>query len=318
MNTPVLGPLIHNPKNAVTESISREQVEGDRYIRKVLSGVNLPSTPPEWRASNEPMHWNYWRREAEVYSSRLGEWLGGSGVRFAKLRGKHAEASRIILELEDISGRTGHALSRADYVSVAGAWGDAQGRLMQDRLQNCRDLNWFSRGFLRHYTGSKPVDYGVLSDDQSWAAPQVPCHLDFWPNNVFVDDSGEVVLIDLGFWGWGSFAEDIGNFVPDAVFDGFLPAEDMIDVADVMFEAYQNCLLSTYPAVAELPLARYLHASAVKYVWLGPLLLQRAGQPRQTEYGGALIEEADANFQYRHRGLALLTLCEWAEHALTA
>ena len=50
----------------------------------------------------------------------------------------------------------------------------------------------------------------------------VPSHLDFWPNNLFIDDIGELVPIEWAFYGEGALAEDVANFIPDAVFDGFV------------------------------------------------------------------------------------------------
>ena len=63
-------------------------------------------------------------------------------------------------------------------------------------------------------------------------------------------------------------------------------------------------------------LSRAFYACAVKYVWLGPLLLEKAGAQVQHEYGGR--ELTDANLQYRNRGLALAQVCDWAQKALDA
>ena len=82
-----------------------------------------------------------------------------------------------------------------------------------------------------------------------------------------------------------------------------------------LFAAYEAALVAAWPAAGELDLVRLYHASAVKYVWLGPMLLARAGTAQQTAYGGAGLDEASAAEQYRARGAALLTLCEWAERA---
>ncbi len=54
-------------------------------------------------------------------------------------------------------------------------------------------------------------------------------------------------------------------------------------------------------------------ASAVKYEWLGPLMLQRASEARQLEYGGE--ETADSDLLYAERGRALAFLTSWAEEA---
>ena len=56
-------------------------------------------------------------------------------------------------------------------------------------------------------------------------------------------------------------------------------------------------------------------ASAVKYEWLGPLMLQRASEARQLGYGGE--ETADADLLYAERGHVLAFLSSWAEEART-
>ena len=52
---------------------------------------------------------------------------------------------------------------------------------------------------------------------------------------------------------------------------------------------------------------------SVKYKCIGPLMLQRASEARQLEYGGG--EAADPNLLYAERGRALAFLASWAEEA---
>jgi hypothetical protein len=54
----------------------------------------------------------------------------------------------------------------------------------------------------------------------------------------------------------------------------------------------------------------------VKYVWLGPLLLEKAGAQAQHECGGR--ELTDTNLQYRNRGLALAEVCNSVQKVLNA
>ena len=49
--------------------------------------------------------------------------------------------------------------------------------------------------------------------------PRAVCHLDVWPNNIIRRAAGEIVLVDWAFAGDGALGEDIGNLVPDCVFD---------------------------------------------------------------------------------------------------
>ncbi|MEM9622316.1 MAG: phosphotransferase [Pseudomonadota bacterium] len=343
--TQLEGELTHNPNNAVTGSLQRiVHPGGGTMVRKVLNRQNTATTPVEWRASDKPRHWNYWQRESLVYESTLAQELVGSGVRLAHVHTleRHTD-QQITLCLEDVQGRTGAELCLQDYADICQAWGCAQAWLLRSELPV---QPWMSRGFLRAYTGSKPVDYALLNNARAWqqpliadnwpqelqealgflyahrealyqrleSAPQVLSHLDFWPNNVFVDSLGQVVLIDLGFMGAGALAEDIGNFIPDAIFDGFMPPENFSLLQDRLFDAYLTGLRDGGAQVDAVTLQSQLFASAVKYVWLGPLLLSRAGAQQQHSYGGAAL--VDANAQYRARGMTLLNLCLWAQQAL--
>jgi hypothetical protein len=249
-----------------------------------------------------------------------------------------------VLLLEDVVGRSGHALSMDDYVLICTAWGRAQAQLAGHR--QLLEAPWASARFVRSYSMSKPVDYDLLESDAAWQHPlivdnwpaglrqklvylyqhrqqlydrlegsrQVPSHLDFWPNNVFVSDQGDVVPVDWAFFGSGALAEDIGNFIPDAVFDGFVLPETLPDMTERLLQAYSRGLTEGGLVHDLSQLQAMLWASAVKYVWLGPLLLARASSAQQSAYGGAQL--ADPNEQYRSRGAALDFLGDWAIQAL--
>ncbi|WP_199234761.1 hypothetical protein [Kribbella sp. VKM Ac-2568] len=72
--------LRHNPLNAVTATVERiTDAEGHTLIRKELQEPTGTDGP--WKASEDPRHWNYWRRELEVYrDDRLREQLAGTGL----------------------------------------------------------------------------------------------------------------------------------------------------------------------------------------------------------------------------------------------
>ena len=335
-------PLTHNLNNSVTASINLVEDHAGRRVVKILNGRNSAETPREWMASDEPAHWNYWQREAHAYKSQLNDLIEGTGVRMPRLlKCEQADAQTISLELECLEGRTGNELTIDDYETIATAWGKAQRRLSEVDLRT--SWPWMSTDFISAYGASKPIEYAWLRDDALWRAPliadnwpdelregliflaghredlynllastpQVACHLDFWPNNVFVTSDQTVVLVDWAFFGTGAPLEDVGNFIPDAVFDGFQPAARFSELADRMQRAY----VAGYGADADIDFERLLYATAVKYVWLGPLLLARASKALQTEYGGAHLD--DASDQYRERGEVLLHLAQWAERAVS-
>jgi len=336
--------LTHNPRNAVTHSIERIDHQGQSAIRKVLNGLNTPETPREWEASDLPHHWNYWRREALVYTNHCREALVGSGVRLPELIQLNEKENQIEFFLEDIQGRHGTSLTLNDYVTACFSWGKAQAQLANTDWKQ----PWVSRRFLREYTTSKPVDYRILYDDEAWSRPLIadnwpdqlqeqliwlyenratlysivesserfPSHLDFWPNNVFIDNTGNLVPIDWAFYGEGALGEDIANFIPDAVFDDFVAPEMLPQMEEELFSAYIQGLQKGGHYVDEKEVLTTFRACAVKYVWLGPLMLQKAGERIQRAYGGSQLN--DANRQYRNRGLTLSYICDWAKLAVAA
>ncbi len=339
-----LGPLKHNPRNQVTAGIERIEWRGSTCVRKTLSKRNAADAQPQWLASETVDQWNYWARERDVYRSSLSTVLNGTGVRLPKVLDEEATADGCALYLEDVDGRTGHELQLEDYLQVAQAWGRGQARLMSSKLA---DAPWLSRDFIRAYARSKNAPYQALYDDGCWRAPLIEenwdtrvrraliylhehsevlfaivqasqralCHLDLWPNNVFLDANDTLIPVDWSFFGLGALGEDIGNFIPDAVFDGFMPPERLSELDATLFDGYVAGLREGGVDVHEKELRRNVQASAVKYVWLGPLLLARAQSDQQFAYGDESL--ADANEQYRVRGETLVYLGEWARLALS-
>ena len=74
--------------------------------------------------------------------------------------------------------------------------------------------------------------------------PRTRSHLDVWVSNEFRRTDGRVVLVDWAFFGDGAVGEDIGNHVPDAVFDLFWPAERLHELEVACYDAYLEGLLA--------------------------------------------------------------------------
>jgi len=143
--------------------------------------------------------------------------------------------------------------------------------------------------------------------------PRTLCHLDVWPNNLFARKDGTFALVDWSFVGEGALGEDVGNLVPDSVFDLFVPARDLPDLDREVFGGYVRGLREAGWEGDERAVRLGMCTSAVKYEWLAPLMLQRASEARQLGYGGE--ETADADLLYAERGRALAFLTSWAEEA---
>ncbi|MBC8093292.1 MAG: phosphotransferase, partial [Pseudonocardia sp.] len=179
-------------------------------------------------------------------------------------------------------------------------------------------LPWLSRGFLRQYAlESKPVDGSAYTDDALWACPAVEplrplrdrlhalweerelyttvveslpatvCHLDVWPPNL-VADGGDSVLLDWSFAGIGAIGEDVGNLVPDCVFDGWLAPADLPALDAAVTAGHLAGLRAAGwdgdPREVRLGVVA---AGAAKYCWLAELVLRRAVDGSAAGYGGA-------------------------------
>ncbi len=62
-------PLRHNELNAVTTSIDKVETADGRMLVCKRIGQHKPAAPDHWLASDDPRHWNWWRREADAYAS---------------------------------------------------------------------------------------------------------------------------------------------------------------------------------------------------------------------------------------------------------
>lgn len=323
--------LPHNPLNGVTADVRREA----GGIRKVLT--RRRDAPSHWAASDDPRHWNYWRREALVYSTDLPARLGLGAPRLIDLA---LVDERVDLLLEDVAGRHGATLTIEDLEATAEVLGRSQGRF------DLPDHDWLSRDFLPAYSGSRPVDWRLLGSANHWALPlmrthfspqlrdallrmhshrsrllallaQLPrtvCHLDLWPNNIVRRPDGEAVLLDWAFVGDGAIGEDIGNLIPDSVFDLLLPLEALDELDERLTASFTLGLRQAGWAGDERLVRIGICASGIKYDWLTAFCLEQASAEAHLDYGGTGPVDADARYAARAAGLALCA--RWADEAL--
>ncbi|MET7730461.1 aminoglycoside phosphotransferase [Streptomyces sp. NPDC005402] len=329
--------LTHNPGNGVTGGVWSITSGERRAVLKVLTRTKDVTGP--WAASDDPRHWNYWRREADVYTSGLARAWQPYGIRAPRLIACVERADGdVALWLERVEGKPAERWSIDAHVRHAHRLGAAQGAV------GALDEPWLSRRFLREYIGGKTVGLELLDDDEAWRQPLVRdhfpaelrrdmvrlhhdrewflqimeslprafSHLDQWPANVRADGRGSV-LLDWAFAGDGALGEDLGNYLPDSVFDLFLPAARLPRYAAAAYHAYLEGLRAGGWRGDDRLVRLGVCASAVKYDWLTALMLARAGEERQLDYGGG--REVSAQRRYRERGLALTFLAEWAEEA---
>ncbi len=338
--------LRHNPINEVTAGVERvTDAAGRTAVRKELRAPSSspsssagPAGPPgPWAASDDPRHWNSWRREADAHRDpALRRGLEGTGLGTPDCDVvEHAGGA--VLWMEDVAGTPGTGFALADHVAVAAGLGRWQAR-------GPLDAAWASRGFLRQYSSSRPAPWHLLDDDAAWAQPLVRdtwpaglregwgqlvaererllsvsealprtrSHLDVWVSNEVRRPDGEVVLLDWAFAGDGAVGEDVGNHLPDAVFDLFWPAERLGELDEACSSAYLTGLREAGWRGSAQEVRLGVVSSCVKYAWLLPRLLGAAGAAEQRAYHRV----ADAEHLFQQRGLALAHLVGWCREAL--
>jgi hypothetical protein len=338
-------PLRHNPLNLVTRSVERiTDHTGKTVIRKELArprrGVDQPSAAAaSWAGSLDPRHWNYWRREVEVYSDgELRARLEEAGLYLAEAEIDEYDGGAVLL-LEDLSGTPGTEFSLEDHAALAQACGRWQARPTEP-------TDWTSRNFLRDYSTSRVVPWELLDDDAVWRQPLIAehwpdglrekwqqlvahrnellelveglprrmCHLDLWVSNVIRRPSGEPALLDWAFTGDGALGEDIGNHIPDAVFDLFWPAERIHELAETCVDGYLDGLRDGGWRGDADQVRLAVMASGVKYAWLLPGLLGQAADKSHRAYH----QQADSRQLFQQRGLALEFVADGCLAALTS
>ncbi len=354
--------LRHNPLNAVTASVERvTDVAGRTVIRKELreptsvaggggEGDGRPGSrggaarggeavAASWAGSADPRHWNYWRREVEVYRDGvLRDRLDEAGLYLPEAEVDEHDGGAV-LWLEDIAGTPGTAFSLEDHAALVRACGRWQARPSEA-------VEWTSVGFLRDYSTSRVVPWELLDDDGAWGQPLVAeewpdglrekwrqlvahrntlltridrlprrrCHLDLWVSNVIRRPGGEIALLDWAFTGDGALGEDLGNHIPDAVFDLFWPAERMRELAETCIDQYLDGLREGGWNGEADQVRLAVMASGVKYTWLLPALLGQAGDSSHRAYH----QQADSRRLFQQRGLALEFVADWCLEALSS
>ncbi len=326
-----------------------ELTKGDRHliVKRLARGREPGPTTftRHWSRDCEiPHRWNYWLREALAYQSGVAQRFADQGLRAPSCVDVDISGEDAVVAMEFVDGTPAERWDLDTYAGAARALGAAQGEILLSGV--LPEVDWLSRGFLRSYSTEKPVSWELLDDDRAWnqpvvaenfppalrlaanelhtqrhrlyslveSLPRVLCHLDFWTKNLIKADDGSLVLLDWAFVGDGALGEDIGNLVPDASFDFFVEPDQLPQLREATLDAYLAGLADAGwqgdPRIVELAMA----ASAVKYDWLTPLMLERASATEHQQYGGDTVSDSDEFFA--KRGAALLDNARQGLHAL--
>lgn len=329
--------LTHNETNAATGGIWLVRGTSANAVLKVARPpTDPPSGSPAWPTSDDPGHWNYWKREALAYTSGLTSAYADAGITAPDLLGTaDLDDGSIALWLTSVSGTPGTSWKPEDFGAFARRLGQAQAS-WTGRIP---DKPWLSRRWLAAYLDRTPVwvkwevdwEHPLAqiwpadvrsalarlwaSRDEALAhaetAPQTLAHLDVWIMNL-VGGADGFTLLDWAFTGIGGLGEDPANLIVDSVTDGYLPVALLPEIDAAVTDGYLTGLREGGHTGSTDAVRRAIQTyGAAKYAWYAPAILGRTiheGSVGHPSYGVRLPAEEELE---RVTGLVTM-LARWS------
>jgi len=257
----------------------------------VLKAVR-PSDDP-FGGSTDPLHPNYWAREALIYRSGLLDDL--PGIRAPRCYGvDFPDESSAWIWLEDLAEHLGRCWTPGRYYVAAHALGRFNGAYLEGRglpSADCLSRNWltafvstFEPAFAELHSLRENVlvrrcwpgdlfgrlielwrDRRVLLSALD-GLPQTFCHLDAFPGNLIVDDDAqEVIALDWSFAGVGPIGSELAPMVAASVcFYDAEPAQ-MWSIDEAVFNGYMEGLAAAWEGKRDVVRFGYTAAAALHY-----------------------------------------------------
>jgi hypothetical protein len=344
--------LRHNVKNAATGGIWRVQGNAGSAILKVARppagyrgepAAGREAAPTAWPTSDEPTHWNYWRREALAYETGVAATAyADAGIAGPSLLAARERADGCVeLWLADVGGTGGFGWPVARLGRFAAELGAGQARWAGHVPVSS---GWLSRHWLAGYL-AEGLSASVTIRATDWDHPSVAawparvrhqlralwvgqrrvlaaaqasertlCHLDVWPANL-IDEEGRSVLLDWAFTGAGALGEDPANLILDSFADGLMDAALLPEVTEGVTDGYLAGLRDGgWAGSGDAVRAAIAACGAAKYSWFAPAVIRNAvrGNAGRSSYRSDTSAAAQVE---RLTGLVTL-IAEWAAAAL--
>ena len=260
-------PLRHGQANAATGGIWRVRGPAGTAILKVAHPQSETDTPKAFPTSNEPTHWNYWRREAFAYQTGLAATAyADAGITAPALLGTGTRPTVVSSCGWPTSAGPGFDWPVPRLARFARELGTTQAQW----AGRVPAIPWLSRRWLAQYVAETPNWVGPStppsgttrrgawpapvrtrlrscgrSGTGSWPSPRPPngpCAISTsgpptWPTG------GHSVLLDWAFTGEGALGEDLANLIVDSFTDG------LMDMA-LLPESPRPPSTATWPACA--------------------------------------------------------------------
>jgi hypothetical protein len=322
--------LLHSTANEVTGGVWRIPWGDATAIRKVVV-PRRDGAAAHLAASDEPGHFNYWRREPLAYETGFAaSAFAAGGIAVPELLSIGAlDDGGVEMVLEDVTGTAGMSFSTDELGDCAYKIGLGQSGWTGDPPP----LAWLARDFLSDYTLAQPVPedprwdhpaaeaawspalraglrrmwarrYEIL--EASAALPRTLCHHDVWPMNLIGSGRGPV-LLDWAYAGAGAVGEDAANLALDTFWDGRSDVTRLPAVVEAVTSGYARGMASVLsPDEARRSI---MLTGAAKYFWLAPRMLSMAWDaPRGRGY-----DTRDWESMFAGRAPMFQLVVDWSE-----